>query len=198
MATQTENLVSDAFNGMEDALVDFVTTGKANFADLARSIIADIARIQIHKSIVAPLAGALGGLFGVGVAHTGSVVGQDNLATRVVPASAFAGATRFHGGGVIGGEVPIIAQRGEGVFTPAQMRALGAHKPVAIEVNLHNHAPDTEARSETTQTADGTTRLDIIVERAEGLMGWRLARGEGLAQTLEGRYGLNLAAGSLR
>jgi lambda family phage tail tape measure protein len=44
---------------MEDALTEFVTTGKANFADLARSIIADITRIAIRQAIIKPLVGAL-------------------------------------------------------------------------------------------------------------------------------------------
>ena len=56
---QVADTVTGAFQGMEDALVDFVTTGKANFADLARSIIADITRIAIRQAIIKPLVGAL-------------------------------------------------------------------------------------------------------------------------------------------
>ena len=56
---QVADAVTGAFQGMEDALVSFVTTGKANFADLARSIIADITRIAIRQAIIAPLVGAL-------------------------------------------------------------------------------------------------------------------------------------------
>jgi lambda family phage tail tape measure protein len=50
-----------AFGGMADALTDFVMTGKADFADLANSIIKDMIRMQIQASITGPLAGALGG-----------------------------------------------------------------------------------------------------------------------------------------
>ena len=35
-------------------------------------------------------------------------------------------AERYHAGGVIGDEVPITARKGEGVFTPEQMKAMGA------------------------------------------------------------------------
>jgi len=56
---QTADLVIGAFKGMEDALTEFVMTGKANFADLARSIIADITRIAIRQAIIRPLVGAL-------------------------------------------------------------------------------------------------------------------------------------------
>lgn len=51
----------DAFKGMEDALVEFVTTGKLSFNDLANSILADINRILIRQSITGPLANMLGG-----------------------------------------------------------------------------------------------------------------------------------------
>lgn len=51
--------VVGAFEGMTDALTEFVTTGKANFTDLANSIINDLVRIAIQQAIVAPLLGAL-------------------------------------------------------------------------------------------------------------------------------------------
>lgn len=56
---QVGDLVVGAFQGMEDALTTFVTTGKANFRDLANSIIADITRIAIRQAIIKPLVGAL-------------------------------------------------------------------------------------------------------------------------------------------
>ena len=56
---QIENATVNAFQGMEDALVDFVMTGKLNFADLARSIIADLARIAIRAAIIQPIGAAL-------------------------------------------------------------------------------------------------------------------------------------------
>ena len=56
---QVGSAVVGAFQGMEDALTDFVMTGKANFRDLANSIIADITRIAIRQGIIKPLVGAL-------------------------------------------------------------------------------------------------------------------------------------------
>jgi TP901 family phage tail tape measure protein/lambda family phage tail tape measure protein len=52
-----------AFQGIEDKLTEFVTTGKANFKELARSILEDLARIAIRAAIIKPLVGAIGGLF---------------------------------------------------------------------------------------------------------------------------------------
>lgn len=64
VAGQMSDAIKSAFDGATDALVDFVMTGKANFADLADSIIRDILRIAIQKAIVGPIAGALSGAFG--------------------------------------------------------------------------------------------------------------------------------------
>jgi len=69
VADATRDAFSSAFSGAEDALVSFVTTGKADVADLANSIISDLARIAIRQSIVGPLAGALAGLFGGGTSN---------------------------------------------------------------------------------------------------------------------------------
>ena len=49
---QTQDLVAGAFKGMEDALVKFVQTGKLNFSDLARSIIADMTRMLVRASML--------------------------------------------------------------------------------------------------------------------------------------------------
>lgn len=54
-AEQAEQAVVNAFKGMEDALVKFVMTGKLNFSDLARSIIADLTRMLVRAAIVKPL-----------------------------------------------------------------------------------------------------------------------------------------------
>ena len=63
VAGATEAALSKAFQGAEDALVDFVINGKASFSDLARSIIADLFRIWIRKQMVG-IFGAVGDLFG--------------------------------------------------------------------------------------------------------------------------------------
>ena len=228
-AKQAERAVTSAFKGMEDAMVQFVTTGKVDFNSLANSIIADLVRIQIQKMITLPLAGwmsglnlfggssggnGIGGAFPAGatdlmsggtmVAHTGGLIGSDVLATRSVGLHHFDGAQRFHTGGVVAGEVPIIAQPGEAVFTPGQLRSLGGAlaknnpSPVKVLVNVNNHAPGVDARVQTSQQPDGTTRLDVMVEQIEARMSRSINQGVGIAPTLERRYGLNPAVGALR
>lgn len=52
----------NAFQATEDALVNFVMTGKMSFKDLASSIIADLIRIAIQQAIMAPLVAWFKGL----------------------------------------------------------------------------------------------------------------------------------------
>jgi len=58
------DVVIKGIKGMEDALVDFVMTGKLSFRNLANSIIADMARIAIQQAITLPFTNFLGRIFG--------------------------------------------------------------------------------------------------------------------------------------
>ncbi|MDH1700271.1 phage tail tape measure protein [Comamonas terrigena] len=105
VAGQTANLFTRAFQGMEDALVSFVMTGKMDFKSLAESIIADLIRIQIRASMVQLLGGASGGggLFGALMGGVSSYLGGSASAAAStvadVPAWMDGGATLSFGGG---------------------------------------------------------------------------------------------------
>lgn len=129
MADQMKAVVGNAFRGMEDALVEFVKTGKLSFSDLVDSIISDLARLMIRQTITAPLANALSsglsGLLPSFTYHQGGRGLGEATAFRLVPAEAFATARRYHSG-LTPDEVPMIVQRREMpfVFTPEQMKGL--------------------------------------------------------------------------
>ena len=162
-----EQVTRDAAEGMTDALAEFVATGKLDFSGLVNHFITELARIAIRKHIIEPLAEGLEGLFktgstppfapnrnpiaggfglppggSAGLLHTGGIVGAPGGRQRLVAPSLFAHAPRHHGGGIAGrlrpGEVPIIAEKGEGVFTSEQMRTLAPAGPPAVYVNFVN------------------------------------------------------------
>ena len=82
VADQTNKAMTGAFQGMEDALVNFVQTGKLDFSSLANSIIADMIRMTIQQSIMKPLtagfqAGGLTGMLSAGAGLLGFADGGD-------------------------------------------------------------------------------------------------------------------------
>ena len=101
---QIEAVTTRAFNGMTDALTNFVMTGKLDFRTLATSIISDLIRIQIQRSITLPMANALGGMFGF--ANGGVMTSAGPLPLRT-----------YAGGGVASS--PQLAVFGEGSMNEA-------------------------------------------------------------------------------
>ena len=59
VAEEIQGAVKNAFQGMEDALVKFVMTGKLNFAEFTRSVLADLTRIAIRQAML----NMFGGIF---------------------------------------------------------------------------------------------------------------------------------------
>ena len=69
--------VVSGLQGLEDQLTAFITTGKANFKELAASILSDLARIALRAAIIQPIVKALGGLFpGFQFANGGIMTGD--------------------------------------------------------------------------------------------------------------------------
>lgn len=61
-AKNMEMVFTNAFKGMEDAIVNFAMTGKGSFADFANAVIADIMRIYVRMAItglISSFAGAM-------------------------------------------------------------------------------------------------------------------------------------------
>lgn len=87
MASQVQQVTTKMLQGLEDALVEFTTTGKVNWKDMVNSMIADITRLIIRTQITGPLANALnqaiGGFFGGANA-------QGNVFAGGLPVHAFA------------------------------------------------------------------------------------------------------------
>ena len=109
--------------GFSDAVTDWLTgvkSAKDAFRQFAADFLQQIARMILKQIILNalqaanPFAGAASAI--VGGAHTGAVAGGPTPISRTVSPLAFAGAYRYHNGGIAGltpDEVPLIAQRGE-------------------------------------------------------------------------------------
>ncbi|WP_423206990.1 phage tail tape measure protein [Paracoccus yeei] len=164
-----QSLVS-AFQSAEDAVGEFVKTGKLNFRDLVTSLIADLAKLAARRFILGPIAnalsGALGGAGGIfaNILHAGGMVGSAGP-SRMVPAMAFAAAPRMHSGGAVGlrhDEVPAILQRGERVLSRREAQSYGAGGGINVTIM----ARDAESfRQSRTQVAADIARAVSLGRR---------------------------------
>ena len=102
-AKQAQSAFEIMSSSMEDALDEFLTTSKLNFADFAKSIILEMAKIEARALMAKAstsvgggegILGFLGGLFG-GASNTSS--------TSVLSALGVANSTPFANGGVFSG-----------------------------------------------------------------------------------------------
>lgn len=78
VAASTEQFVSNTFQGLEDSLTRFLTTGKGGFKEFANSIVTDITRIIVKQQIANALTRAMGsgGNFGEAGKFFGALLGS--------------------------------------------------------------------------------------------------------------------------
>ncbi|MBL5979718.1 phage tail tape measure protein [Comamonas sp. NyZ500] len=135
VAQQTADAFTNAFKGMEDALVSFAMTGKLDFKNLANSIIADLLRIQIRaqmSGLFGNLLGSVGGLLGggwsaAGIQASGAVTSGVSGWGSVV-GSALPGLSLSSGGYTGDGgkyEPAGVVHRGEYVINAESTRRIG-------------------------------------------------------------------------
>lgn len=221
MAQALESNLTSSFTDM----VSGSKSASQAFQDMSQAIIKAIEQMIIKITIVEPLmrslqmamggGSGLAGLLGlgggasagaplslspintsmVGIYHTGGLIGEQGMSSRYVHPTYFDDAMRFHTGGIAGHEVPIIAQRGEGVFTPAQMAAIGkglsasARTAPNVTVNVHN-APAGVQSTTTSADANGNVQLDVILKKmVDQTVGDSLSMGTG-QRILQRQYGV--------
>jgi lambda family phage tail tape measure protein len=111
IAGQTKSLFTNAFSSMEDAVVNFAMTGKLSFADFAKSVLADMARIAVRQAS----SSALSGLFGLAASAAGSYFGGGTTSagsTQAGYSSTYFPQTTQAKGGAWSGGVQMFADGG--------------------------------------------------------------------------------------
>jgi hypothetical protein len=166
--TTATTSLSNLGTGMVDIL-DKTVDLQTGIHNLELQFIKSLLNMVVQMTVVAPIARSLSGLLGgfvpgglsspiapsiagpggfaVGGAHSGAIVGSESSFTRYVHPAYFDTAPRFHTGGIAGDEVPILAKRGEGIFTPQQMAAMGGstnviNAPITVQVQGGGTAAD--------------------------------------------------------
>lgn len=204
-ATQMKTLFTDAFKGMEDALVSFVKTGKLDFSNLADSIITDMIRITVQRQILSPLMGTgQNGDFGVmgsvfsGLKSIFSANGNVMTAGGPLPLNTYANggiATRpqlsiFGEGKTPEAYVPLP----DGRSIPVSMRGGGGGANVTVNVVNNSNA---KATAQERQDSNGNRIIDVFIEQVKASIAGDISRGVGtVTSALERTYGANRAAGA--
>lgn len=77
---QSQQVFSTLFSGMENMVASFATTGKANFADFTRSVLADLAKIAARQAMMGLVTSVAGSLFTMA---SGAAWGTEKIASDV-------------------------------------------------------------------------------------------------------------------
>lgn len=197
---QTKTLFTEAFSGMNDALYNFVTTGKLSFSDLAATAASSVLRMLIQWGTAQVAMAALNAF-----TSTAAIPVVGPLAAPAAAASAMGSAGNFmsmissvagmaHDGiDSIPEDGTWFLQKGERVTTAETSAKLDrtldqvAQKggPGGNNIAIHNYAP---AQVETRQEGD---QLKIFIREAKRAIAGDLANGNGeITRVLTGGYGM--------
>jgi len=126
MAANVERVVTNAMQGLEDALVKATTTGKFEFKELVDSILEDVARLLVRTQITGPLAQGLSGLIGniFGGQNSGSGGGFFGLFEKGAAFSRGQKVTAYARGGVVGKPTIFPMANGMGLMGEAGPEAV--------------------------------------------------------------------------
>jgi len=144
---------TEVLNGLSSQLTDFVMTGKANFGDFAKSIIADIIQMTIKMAIFNAIAGFMGG----GTTAAPVVAGHAN--GGVVGNASFAGGGYTGDGGKY--QPAGVVHKGEFVFTKEATRRLGVSNLMRLMRGYANGGPVGNTQSGGVTGGGGMTAISV-------------------------------------
>ncbi|MDF2621404.1 MAG: hypothetical protein K0S00_4063 [Xanthobacteraceae bacterium] len=204
MASATEDLMVDAFGAAEDAFVDFVMTGKAEFSDLVNTIIADLARLAFRQAasgllssggdILGNLVTGLVGSIAGGLASPGAGGVESYFVPGYANNNSYGG-PRAYGGAVKQGFDYWVGENGPEKFTAPRDGYIVPNSAVQgqaprVQV-IVNTLPGQTADVVQRQRPDGVTEIEATVRRiASDEISSQLSEGGDAATVLERRYGL--------
>lgn len=192
LSSNVADAIKGTFTALEDSFLDFIKTGKFNFASFTQGILDDLAKIIVRASIVRPLADAILGsgfnLFGASGAGSYGSAGGSYTGTGAVAATGMAfdkGIKRYASGGIVSsptmfgygkGSTGLMGEAGPEAILPLQ-RGSGGQLGVAatvtpVNINIINQAGAEVAQSETTGP-NGERTIEILIQSKvrEGIVG---------------------------
>lgn len=217
VAKQVEGAFSRAAKGMEDGLVNFVMTGKANFSSLINSMISDMVRLMIQQSITAPLAKAgqsyLSSIFGGG-SGVDSITTDQWMSGNFAKGGSFdSGVQKFAKGGTFTNSIvssPTLFKfaKGTGLMGEAGPEAImplsrdssgrlgvtasnGGGAPIINMSVINNAAPDGYQATASARKNDRGFDIEVMIEK---VVNSNISRNGSIAQNMAGAFGLRRGA----
>lgn len=207
---QMADFTSSTFDQMGDALADFVTTGKLDFAELTRSILADLAKMMVKMTIVNSMKSIMGGfaeggLVGASFASGGFTgIGGKYEEAGIVHKNEYVfskqavlnlGASnleRLHQAGKSGKRGLLGYSEGGLVGATRSIPSISptiSSKGGAVTVNVINNTP---AEVETRQGSDenGMPILDVIISNVTNALKKDMSSGGQFSRAMESKWGL--------
>ncbi len=185
---QIEQSTVKMFQNMEDALVKFVMTGKFEIGNFVNSIISELARIVIQKTITAPLADAFGSAIMGGL---GSISSMFSMGGGGSVKSFATGGNIYEpviGTGTRTGATYTFAERGIEHFGPGEKREGGNSTNIQL---INNTGTPATAKVDNRKGPSGERQL--IIELSRAIVKHDVANRGPLSQAMESRYGLSPA-----
>lgn len=115
----------DVFKSFGAAVREFAANFISSVGQMIIQLLAFAAVVQVLRALGVPVPSGSSIFDPIATKHTGGIVGESVSQFRAVDPTVFAGAQRFHTGGIAGfapDEVPLIARRGEEVLTEGDPR----------------------------------------------------------------------------
>jgi phage-related minor tail protein len=205
-----KNAIDGYSRDMSRSLAEFAVSGKMSFGDMIQDMTMRMLQFVNQRYIFDPLFKSLSGALDSGGGISGFLGSIGSIFNGGVSASAGAygidenpylnfGGARATGGPVSAGKTYLVGERGMELFTPNTSGSITPNNKMSGNqvVNIQViEAEGTRANVQQQQNPDGTMSIKLIVEQLYGVMNRDLQRGNGIAPTLERRYGLNRMAGT--
>lgn len=171
------NAIDGYSKDMASSLADFMTGTESNFTDMINSMLKDLLRLTLQKTlfdqITSSLSGALSGGGGSFLGSIGSALSE--MFSGGVSASAGAysidanpylnfGGFRAAGGSVSSGSSYIVGERGPELFTPSSSGSITPNNALSsnVSVVINNNSQATATATET-KDARGNRRIEVTI-----------------------------------
>lgn len=188
-----ERSFTNAFDGMADALTQFITKGEFDFRQFTNSLVSEMVRLSLRMAMMNIFSGIMGG-------GSGLSIGGFSGGSKPIP--------KFAEGGVTSGGMPAILHPNEAVIPLSRNRKVpiefnagmnpqagGGASPIINIINNSGGEVQTSERA----GPQGEPIVDVIINRAKSEMASDIMQGgSSMNRALESKYGLNSAGSSQR